>query len=90
MLLIKQKNWQKEEHIHRKYSLYKKFIFLSLKSDIKVEQKEASIEESLLNQCDFSFQSIIDTMNFWPKREQELANKNLFNYRTVQLEHTTN
>ena len=88
--MIKQKNWQKKEHIHRKYSLYKKFIFLSLKSDIKVEQKEASIEESLLNQCDFSFQSIIDTMNFWPKREQELANKNLFNYRTVQLEHTTN
>ena len=89
MLLIKQKNWQKK-HINRKYSLYKKFIFLSLKSDIKVEQKEASIEESLLNQCDFSFQSIIDAMNFWPKREQELANKNLFNYRTVQLEHATN
>mgnify|MGYP000691537346 CR=1 FL=1 len=59
MLLIKQKNWQKKEHIHRKYSLYKKFIFLSLKSDIKVEQKEASIEESLLKQCDFSFQSMI-------------------------------
>ena len=26
---------------------------------IKVEQKEASIEESLLKQCDFSFQSMI-------------------------------
>ena len=31
-------------------------------SNIKVEQKESSIQESLLNQCDFSLQSIIDTM----------------------------
>mgnify|MGYP004082857769 CR=1 FL=1 len=90
MLLIKERNWQKKEHINRKYSLYKKFIFLSLKSDIKVEQKEASIEESLLNHCDFSFQSIIDTMNFGLKENRNWQIKNLFNYRTVQLEHATN
>ena len=63
---------------------------MSLKSDIKVEQKEASIEESLLNHCDFRFQSIIDTMNFGLKENRNWQIKNLFNYRTVQLEHATN